>query len=152
MLANAPGDAISRALAFSGATNPTAWQTGVTLRGPTGQQDIYRLRPRQRVLCVGPDPATRDAMVAWARTHGATALPCPTDGVPSAPAAEVALFSGDARALLQLQAALAERPGAVVPAYRWDGNATPLLPIVVERSISVNTAAAGGNASLMALD
>jgi len=152
LLANAPSDAVARALAFSDAPHPDDWRAPVVLRGPTGQRDTYQLLPRQTVLCLSADAAVRDAMATWVHQHGAEALPCAPDSVPAAAATDTALFAGDAAALLTAQAALAARPGPVIPLFRWQGAATPLLPLVVERSRSNNTAAAGGNASLMTLD
>jgi RHH-type proline utilization regulon transcriptional repressor/proline dehydrogenase/delta 1-pyrroline-5-carboxylate dehydrogenase len=51
------------------------------------------------------------------------------------------------------QAQLAQRPGAIVTltALRPGDVAVPLARLVSESSISTNTAAAGGNASLMTL-
>ena len=58
--------------------------------------------------------------------------------------------SAELRAVLR---AVAERPGAIVgvTALAVGDMAIPLERLVVERSLSINTAAAGGNASLMAM-
>ena len=65
------------------------------------------------------------------------------------------LFEGDANDLLRLNAQLAERNGPIVPVFvapRDDPEAWyPLEYLMLEQSISVNTAAAGGNASLMTI-
>ncbi|MEG1201800.1 MAG: delta-1-pyrroline-5-carboxylate dehydrogenase, partial [Comamonas sp.] len=55
--------------------------------------------------------------------------------------------------LLALGSQLAGRDGAIVPitAQAADGSA-PLFRLLAEHAISINTAAAGGNASLMTLD
>ncbi len=61
------------------------------------------------------------------------------------------LFDGDRDALLALNARVAVRPGPIVmvQARGRDGYRPEWL--VEERSVSTNTAAAGGNASLMAM-
>ena len=50
-------------------------------------------------------------------------------------------------------AAIAARPGPIVgvTALALGDTAIPLERLVVERSLSINTAAAGGNASLMTM-
>lgn len=66
---------------------------------------------------------------------------------------EVAWFDGDAAQLVTLQQALAQQPGPVVPVITGTPDAQqPLAGLLIERSVSINTAAAGGNATLMALD
>jgi RHH-type proline utilization regulon transcriptional repressor/proline dehydrogenase/delta 1-pyrroline-5-carboxylate dehydrogenase len=76
----------------------------------------------------------------------------------TAPRLAAVLFEGDGDALLALERALAERDGALVAVHgvaRDDLAAGrddyPLERLVDEQSISVNTAAAGGNASLMSI-
>jgi RHH-type proline utilization regulon transcriptional repressor/proline dehydrogenase/delta 1-pyrroline-5-carboxylate dehydrogenase len=66
---------------------------------------------------------------------------------------DAALLHADAATTLQWQAQLAQRPGAIVTltAMHPGDAAVPLARLVSERSISTNTAAAGGNASLMTL-
>ena len=61
------------------------------------------------------------------------------------------LLHGDAPRRLEVAALLARRPGPIVPLHAFDTGETciPLERLVVERSLSINTAAAGGNASLM---
>ncbi len=52
-----------------------------------------------------------------------------------------------------VQRTLAARPGALVAVERLapGDNAVPMERLVVERSLSINTAAAGGNAALMSV-
>lgn len=66
---------------------------------------------------------------------------------------DAVLQHGDATALLHTAAALAGRPGPIVGLTGlvpgdWR---VPLERLVIERSLSINTAAAGGNASLMTI-
>jgi RHH-type proline utilization regulon transcriptional repressor/proline dehydrogenase/delta 1-pyrroline-5-carboxylate dehydrogenase len=64
---------------------------------------------------------------------------------------DVVLHHGSQAALAALCEALAARPGPIVgvAALAPGDAAVPLERLVTERSVSVNTAAAGGNASLM---
>lgn len=63
------------------------------------------------------------------------------------------LLHGSPDELARVQRCLVARPGPVVPVERLapGDTAIPLERLVVERAVSVNTAAAGGNASLMTL-
>ena len=66
---------------------------------------------------------------------------------------DAVLHHGGAAVLLATAAALAARPGPIVGVTGLaPGEArVPLERLVVERSLSINTAAAGGNASLMTI-
>ena len=66
---------------------------------------------------------------------------------------DAVLLHGGADARLAIASALVERPGPIVGVRAMDAGATdvPLEALVVERALSVNTAAAGGNASLMTI-
>lgn len=159
LLAQAPADAVRRALGWIGAAEPADWREPLLLRGPTGQRDEYRLQPRERVLCVAADAATRQAMAAVVRALGAQALELPGGmALPQALAhlpapPQVVWFDGGAEALVALQQALASLPGPVVPVVTGAPDAAwPPAGLLTERSLSVNTAAAGGNATLMTLD
>ncbi|MNH28462.1 Bifunctional protein PutA [compost metagenome] len=63
---------------------------------------------------------------------------------------DAVLHQGDAASLLATLQALAARPGAVI-GVASTARDVPLERLLIERSLSVNTAAAGGNASLMAI-
>jgi RHH-type proline utilization regulon transcriptional repressor/proline dehydrogenase/delta 1-pyrroline-5-carboxylate dehydrogenase len=130
LLAQRPGDALAQALRFVGAAGAVQPPTEVTLPGPTGEQNVYRLEPRRTVRASGP--------------LDAETLAQPLDAV---------LFTGPADSLRALLAQLAQRPGPIVNVYVLDAaDATPPAEALwAERSVSTNTAAAGGNASLMML-
>ena len=66
---------------------------------------------------------------------------------------DAVLLHGDAAERLRVAALLAQRPGPIVGLVALaPGDArVPLERLVVERSLAINTAAAGGNASLMML-
>ena len=89
--------------------------------------------------------------------EAAKALIQPVEDVAKAACAAL-LFEGDSDALMALNRALAERPGAIVPVHgvtRADlaegRDDYPLFMLLEERAVSINTAAAGGNASLMTI-
>jgi len=64
-----------------------------------------------------------------------------------------AIHHGDPASLLEAGRRLAERPGPIVDlqGLRPGERDIALERLIVERSLSVNTAAAGGNASLMTI-
>ena len=66
---------------------------------------------------------------------------------------ESVLLHGSTEELAQVQQKLSRRSGAVVSVERMQPGefAVPLERLVIERALSVNTAAAGGNASLMTI-
>ncbi|MEZ2295699.1 trifunctional transcriptional regulator/proline dehydrogenase/L-glutamate gamma-semialdehyde dehydrogenase [Variovorax sp. RCC_210] len=66
---------------------------------------------------------------------------------------DAALHHGDAQGLSEVMRRLAARPGPIVGvrAFAPGDTGIPLESLVVERALSVNTAAAGGNASLMTI-
>ncbi len=143
----------------------------VDLPGPTGEANTLMLAPRGRVLCLSPDGATLLAQAVQALAAGnsvlAVAAGAPTElkaltgkGLPIAvidgtvdPSILAALdvdavaLSGPEDMQRQVRRALAGRTGPIVPLIT-----EPLYPAayVHERSVCVDTTAAGGNASLLA--
>ncbi|CAM3444753.1 trifunctional transcriptional regulator/proline dehydrogenase/L-glutamate gamma-semialdehyde dehydrogenase [Bordetella sputigena] len=151
----------------------------LTLPGPTGEANTYRLEPRGTVLCVAASEQGARAQWAAAQATGNRVLyadnsvarlfaqnlpPAQRDGVAfmrdedteSADYHSV-LFEGDSDALRVLAARVATRPGPIVSVQGLSSDAVAqgqsyvLDRLLAERSISVNTAAAGGNASLMTI-
>ena len=144
-----------------------------TLTGPTGERNVYALRARGAAWCVAAGDDDRLTQLAavlsvggravWSSSAATAALHAalPAGVRHSVELAEdaalarlpidVALHHGDANGLLELGRLLARRDGPVVPLWGFDTGDTrlPLEALVVERSVSINTAAAGGNASLM---
>ncbi len=149
------------------------------LSGPTGERNAYQLTPRGPVLCVAGSATGALAQLTSALASGNTALFLVSDaarawlaGLPPDVArylrcideaeldtAEFAavLIEGDSDALCQWSQRIARRDGPIVPVQ---GLSTAALAagadyvaarLLTERSISVNTAAAGGNASLMSI-
>jgi RHH-type proline utilization regulon transcriptional repressor/proline dehydrogenase/delta 1-pyrroline-5-carboxylate dehydrogenase len=140
----------------------------VLLPGPTGEDNTLRFAPRGKVGCVAADLETMIRMLAAVYATGnqpVVAEDCPQlasltrvlDGslevVRDVFAADVSavMFAGDEQASDAARRKLAARSGALVPLITATGNAWNLHRLVVERSLSVNTTAAGGNASLMSL-
>ncbi|UYN96822.1 MAG: bifunctional proline dehydrogenase/L-glutamate gamma-semialdehyde dehydrogenase PutA [Enhydrobacter sp.] len=107
------------------------------LPGPVGERNTYALRPKGRILCFTTEQA------ALVRAVGSE--PTSDEGDPDIAAA---LFDGPVPELLALGRRLAARSGPIVPIF------VPPYPtefLFAEVSRSVNTAAAGGNASLMTI-
>jgi RHH-type proline utilization regulon transcriptional repressor/proline dehydrogenase/delta 1-pyrroline-5-carboxylate dehydrogenase len=63
------------------------------------------------------------------------------------------LHHGDAKSRLALGRQMAERAGPIVGVIALEAGChdIPLERLLVERALSINTAAAGGNASLMTI-
>ncbi|GAB4167071.1 MAG: trifunctional transcriptional regulator/proline dehydrogenase/L-glutamate gamma-semialdehyde dehydrogenase [Thalassobaculales bacterium] len=133
------------------------------LPGPVGERNLYTLRPRGRLRCMA---ATRSGLLlqigAALATGNLVQVEDPPPGLPvvtrHAGPADAVLFEGDADALLAEERRLAALDGPLVPVFACsrEGLAAgredyPLEWLVEERSVSVNTAAAGGNASLMTI-
>jgi RHH-type proline utilization regulon transcriptional repressor/proline dehydrogenase/delta 1-pyrroline-5-carboxylate dehydrogenase len=143
----------------------------VDLPGPTGEANTLTLAPRGRVLCLGSDAETLLAQAIQALAAGnavlavapgvAGALQALTGkGMPIAaidgaldPAdlqgldVDVVAFAGEADAARSIRQAVAEKNGPIVPVV------TELFypaAYAHERSVCVDTTAAGGNASLLA--
>ncbi|MFD1711270.1 trifunctional transcriptional regulator/proline dehydrogenase/L-glutamate gamma-semialdehyde dehydrogenase [Ottowia flava] len=144
-----------------------------TLTGPTGERNTYQLRPRPRVLCLAAERADRLTQLAAALAVGAQAV-WPADAQADAAALpatlqahitllpdwrapdaafDAVLLHGDAHDALAVQRTLAQRPGPLVGLTMLPPGSidVPLERLLIEHSVSVNTAAAGGNASLMTL-
>ena len=146
----------------------------IDLPGPVGERNTYALLPRGRVLCMAMSNATMVAQVGAALATGNVALVLPPAdannflarlppaliphvrpvGEPLAEPCNAVLFDdGHADALLHWQGVFAARPGKLVAFHVPDpaSGDYDLEWLVRERAVSTNTAAAGGNASLMAI-
>jgi len=141
------------------------------LPGPTGERNSWSLEPRGDVLCLPATALGLAVQVGAALATGNRALVALSaglrgalDGLPeglrgfvvedaTGATAAVALHEGDPDGLRQAAMALAAREGPLVTLYGASlQDEYPLEWLVQERSVSVNTAAAGGNAGLMGLD
>jgi RHH-type proline utilization regulon transcriptional repressor/proline dehydrogenase/delta 1-pyrroline-5-carboxylate dehydrogenase len=113
------------------------------LPGPVGERNTYALRPKGAVLCVAEDPQERKAQQEVVHATGNRCATSEAD-----PGLAAVLFAGPADALLVLRQRLAERAGPIVPVHVAP---YPRALLLDEISLSINTAAAGGNASLMSI-
>ena len=145
-----------------------------TLRGPTGERNLYTLLPRAAVLCLAASDRDRLVQLAavlsvgahavWAADAGALFARLPVtvrdrvtvtaDWASPATRFDAAIHHGSIAELASVCRALAERPGPIVgvQGLRPGETDVALERLVVERSLSINTAAAGGNATLMTLE
>lgn len=142
----------------------------IDLPGPTGESNQYSLHPRGPLLCLGPDPESLLAQVVQALAAGNPVLAAALEaretlmmlrnaGFPLAvldgrvdPRSLTALpihllaYAGpkDERAAMRI--ALADRDGPIVPLVT-----EPIAPLAYhsERSVCIDTTAAGGNATLL---
>jgi RHH-type proline utilization regulon transcriptional repressor/proline dehydrogenase/delta 1-pyrroline-5-carboxylate dehydrogenase len=143
------------------------------LPGPTGERNVYSVVPRSAVLCLASSDEDRLVQLAAVRTVGSRAIwpaearalldrlshderahvALTNDWTAPGVAFEVVLLHGSVEELARVQRQLAEREGPVISVERLEpgDSAIPLERLVTERALSINTAAAGGNASLMAI-
>jgi RHH-type proline utilization regulon transcriptional repressor/proline dehydrogenase/delta 1-pyrroline-5-carboxylate dehydrogenase len=158
--------------------NRTPLRQRISLHGPTGESNMLTFAPRGQVACFASDEAALLQQIAAVLATGnrvllADALVTTTllDKLPDAvrhqiqidpdwaraPFSGVAavLYSGPAVEASRLRNELAARNGALVPLIFSEGGDFPLYfplyRLTVERVITVNTTAAGGNATLMML-
>lgn len=149
----------------------------LSLPGPTGENNIYYLKPRGMVLCVAASrPGAAAQYAACAATSNLIAF---TDGEPArlfladctaeqkksikiVPATyteqgdyQAVLFEGDRDVLRKIHQIVARRDGPIVSVHSLSssdiaaGSQYFYESLLREVSVSINTAAAGGNASLM---
>ncbi|WP_288475411.1 trifunctional transcriptional regulator/proline dehydrogenase/L-glutamate gamma-semialdehyde dehydrogenase [uncultured Pantoea sp.] len=150
-------------------------QAGVVrlLPGPTGERNTFSLLPRDRVLCMADNEQDALIQLAAVTSVGSKALWQDDElhralltSLPDAVKARIKLardpltaefdaviYHGDADQLRTLCEQIAARDGAIVSVQGFARGETNLLleRLLIERSLSVNTAAAGGNASLMTI-
>jgi RHH-type proline utilization regulon transcriptional repressor/proline dehydrogenase/delta 1-pyrroline-5-carboxylate dehydrogenase len=145
----------------------------VVLPGPTGERNVYKIAPRSRVLCLAGNDADRLVQLAAVLAVGSRAI-WPAEAQPllqrlpadlqahvavardwKAPgvAFDSVLLHGAVEQLAAVQQHLSQREGPVISVERLapGETAVPLDRLVIERALSINTAAAGGNASLMTI-
>jgi RHH-type proline utilization regulon transcriptional repressor/proline dehydrogenase/delta 1-pyrroline-5-carboxylate dehydrogenase len=145
------------------------------LPGPTGERNSWTLMPRERVLCLADSEDDALTQLAAVTAVGSEVL-WPDESlhrtlVKQLPKAvserirfakreqitgedfDAVIYHGDSDQLRELCQQVAARDGAIISVQGFARGETNLLleRLYVERSLSVNTAAAGGNASLMTI-
>jgi RHH-type proline utilization regulon transcriptional repressor/proline dehydrogenase/delta 1-pyrroline-5-carboxylate dehydrogenase len=149
--------------------------TSYELPGPTGESNTYSVCARKRVLCVADCAGDLRAQLRAVLALGSDAVCEPGDDTRTvldtlddaergrvtiaadwmAPgvAVDAVLCHGSRDTIRAILEKLAERAGPIVPvdAYVPGDHAIHVERLLVERVVSVNTAAAGGNASLMTI-
>lgn len=162
------GDAVLHALAALYARDNLAGRT-LALPGPTGESNSLRFCARGRALCAAHSRAGLLNQLAAVFATGNQALVDQTGaallpaGLPAAvlarivaagelAVAEIDIALCETACCRQWLPMLAARDGALVSVVQTDGSQpVALWRLVAERALCINTAAAGGNASLMAL-
>ncbi|MEN5108151.1 trifunctional transcriptional regulator/proline dehydrogenase/L-glutamate gamma-semialdehyde dehydrogenase [Pseudomonas sp. TWI672] len=152
-------------------------QSGIArlLPGPTGERNSYTILPREHVLCLADNEADLLAQLAavlavgssavWADSEPGKALRARlprelqakvklvADWNKDEVAFDAVIHHGDSDQLRSVCQQVAKRAGAIVGVHGLSSgdHQIALERLVIERAVSVNTAAAGGNASLMTI-
>ncbi len=145
------------------------------LTGPTGERNSYSLLPRERVLCLADDAQDLLTQLAAVLAVGCQVLwqdnaanrkllgqlprevqqriQLVGDWSTCELAFDAIIHHGDSDQLREVCQLAAKRPGAIVGVNGLNKGDSdiPLERLLVEHALSVNTAAAGGNASLMTI-
>lgn len=137
----------------------------INLQGITGEVNVLTFTPRKKIAIFGCDlQSSIDALIAIVAT-GATAVITQDNPLARIQESERSYISVVERfdpndfeqiiALEPLSVAMKQlmcaAPNRIIPIVEQLSLATSLYPLVHEQSVSINTAAAGGNASLMSL-
>ena len=147
-----------------------------TLPGPTGERNTYALVPREAILSIAQERGDLLFQLATVLAAGARAV-WPDDDLsrrvlaevpaavrgrvelardPLASAIDAVLIQADAEQVRDWSRRLAQRPGPIITVHAGEpgarhAGAFVLERLLAERTVSVNTAAAGGNATLMTI-
>jgi len=145
------------------------------LPGPTGERNVYFLAGRHSILCLAENEGDLLTQLAAVLAVGAQAIwpqntltaqlhtklpaavqPCITlepDWQGADCAFDAVIHHGDIEPMRNICQWLAQRPGPIIglQAYETGARDIQLDRLLIERSLSINTAAAGGNASLMSI-
>jgi RHH-type proline utilization regulon transcriptional repressor/proline dehydrogenase/delta 1-pyrroline-5-carboxylate dehydrogenase len=129
---------------------PPITPTGLECAGPVGETNMLQLRPRGIIAALGPTPEALQAQIAIITQTGNTAIT--DDDWFVHPHLAAVLFDGAPEQMLHLNQRLANRPGPIIQILTTDTSGLYHPEhLMLEISISTNTAAAGGNASLLAI-
>ena len=144
-----------------------------TLTGPTGERNSYTLLPREQVLNLADERSDLLAQLAATLAVGSKAIWLDSQRALHAElpkevqkhiqlvadwnsvdvALDAILHHGDSDQLRAVSEQAAQRKGAIVGVHGLNKGETDIAleRLLVEHALSVNTAAAGGNASLMTI-
>ncbi len=140
----------------------------VTLPGPTGESNTLMEHPRGSIACVADQEEALRVQAQFALASGNTVLlsrsaqaervavalggRCRIVADALAAAPDAVLFTGSAQRALEIRQALAASDGPIVPMLTVDTEwAVAAQRLVWERTLTINTAASGGNATLLSL-
>ncbi|MDX1298312.1 MAG: trifunctional transcriptional regulator/proline dehydrogenase/L-glutamate gamma-semialdehyde dehydrogenase [Pseudomonas sp.] len=145
------------------------------LAGPTGERNSYSLLPREHVLCLADERGDLLVQLAAALAVGCQVLWQESEltqallaALPKLVQQRITLLSqwsnseigfdailhhGDSDQLREVCQLASQRPGAIIGVHGLHKGETdiPLERLLIEHALSINTAAAGGNASLMTI-
>lgn len=123
----------------------------VTLPGPTGEENTLSYEPRGHLLCLGGDQATDlPAQIQRAEATGNTIFSCanPTDDdLLKWLETDIDGVVADGAVRARVARLIAVRAGAILPLLSAYDD---VKRFCVEKTVTINTTAAGGNASLLA--
>jgi RHH-type proline utilization regulon transcriptional repressor/proline dehydrogenase/delta 1-pyrroline-5-carboxylate dehydrogenase len=143
----AGGPLYLRRLVSSAPSAPAITLSETELAGPVGERNIHATRPVGCVLIAAQKQDTLEALAKRVASLGGTPV-IANPGWQSTGPYTLALVDGDTAFTLAIARAIAALDGPIVPVLcPADDDAM----LVSEVSISINTTAAGGNASLMAM-
>ncbi len=151
------GDAITAA----------AMDSATMLPAPTGETNTLALLPRGRVACIATDELALEAQVQLALSLRNTVLlpaspagqrvaarhggRCETAADPLSTLPDAVLFDGSASNARAIRLRLAAQDGLLVPLIVARNGVYATARLVCERTLTINTTASGGNASLLSL-
>jgi len=166
-LALSPAEKTAEAERIVALRSATPLAEQVVLPGPTGEKNTLAFAPRGRIGIAGGSLLEQVSALAAVLATGnravvgkneplaaeARALNGWVESVDDVLAADMAalIVHGDEAAQTELRRRLAAREGALLPLVVPHNAGINLHRLVVERALSINTTAAGGNASLMSL-
>jgi RHH-type proline utilization regulon transcriptional repressor/proline dehydrogenase/delta 1-pyrroline-5-carboxylate dehydrogenase len=139
----------------------------IVLPGPTGETNTLSLAPRGRVACLGPTEADLRAQITAAHRAGNVAVlarsamteqvargyraRCELAADPLAANVNAALIAAEGESAREARRRLAESEGPIVPLVVGRDGDYDASRLVSERTLTINTTASGGNASLLSL-
>ena len=119
------------------------------LPGPTGELNQWSLRPRPPILCLGPGAEQAASQLEAVKKLGGVAQAHPdlsASDLRAKPGIAGAIWWGDDAMARELNIALADRDGPLVPLITGQPD---LAHAMHEHHLCVDTTAAGGNAALL---